>query len=120
MMMRHRIARLFTIKTRTEAWLVTYAVALGAVERGRHYLATYPGTGGWLLALACTGVVFLVGAKLLDSVRPAPVAATVGLFAPPMQRRDALSRNRPRLRPNRFGSKSPIALHRDSRPTTRP
>ena len=26
-----------------------------------------------MLALACTGVVFLAGAKLLDSVRPAPV-----------------------------------------------
>ena len=66
MSMRHKIGRLFVIKTRTEAWLVTYAVALGAVERGRHYLQTYPGIGGWLLALACTGVVFLVGAKLLE------------------------------------------------------
>ena len=53
MSMRHKIARLFVIKTRTEAWLVTYAVALGAVERGRHYLETYPGIGGMLLALAC-------------------------------------------------------------------
>ena len=120
MTMRRKIARLFTIKTRTEAWLVIYAVALGAVERGRHYLETYPGTGGWLLAVACTGVVFLVGAKLLDSVRPAPVAAKAGIYAPPMQRRPSLSRSRPRLRPNRFGSRSPLSLRRDSRPTTRP
>ena len=119
MSMRHKIARLFVIKTRTEAWLVTYAVALGAVERGRHYLETYPGTGGWLLALACTGVVFLVGAKLLDSVRPAPVAAKAGLYAPQLQRHASLSRSRPRLRPTRSGSRSALSLHRDSRPTTR-
>ena len=119
MTMRMRIARLFTIKTRTEAWLVTYAVALGAVERGVHYLETYPGVGGLLLALACTGVVFLVGAKLLDSVRPAPVAAKAGIQAPP-QRRPAISRSRPRLRPTRYGSESRLSLRRGSRPTIRP
>ena len=119
MRMRHKIARLFVIKTRTEAWLVTYAVALGAVERGRHYLETYPGIGGWLLALACTGVVFLVGAKLLDSVRPAPVAVKAGIDAPPVQRRPSLSRSQPRRRPSRSGSGSPLSLHRDSHPTTR-
>lgn len=119
MSMRHKIARLFTIKTRTEAWLVIYAVALGAVERGRHYLETYPGTGGLLLALACTGVVFLVGAKLLDSVRPVPVAAPARANAPPLQRHALLNRSRPRLHPSRFGSASPISLRRDSRPTTR-
>jgi hypothetical protein len=69
-----KIGRLFTIKTRTEAWLVTYAIAVGAVERARHYLDMYPGFGGWLLALACTGVVFIAGAKLLDSVKPAAAA----------------------------------------------
>ena len=120
MTMRMRIARLFTIKTRAEALLVTYAVALGAVERGVHYLETYPGVGGLLLALACTGVVFLVGAKLLDSVRPAPAEAKAQAYAPPMPRRSALSRSRPRLRPTRFGSRSPLSLRRDSRPTTRP
>jgi hypothetical protein len=119
MTMRRKIARLFTIKTRTEAWLVTYAVALGAVERGVHYLQTYPGVGGLLLALACTGVVFLVGAKLLDSVRPAPVAAKAGAYAPALQRHSAISRSRPRLRPTRFGSASPLSLRRGSRPTTR-
>src|SRR5215210_3941778 len=117
MTMRRRIARLFTIKTRTEAWLVTYAVALGAVERGVHYLETYPGVGGLLLALACTGVVFLVGAKLLDSVRPAPVTARAGVNAPPLQRHSAISRSRPRLRPTRFGSASPLSLRKGSRPT---
>ena len=119
MTMRHKIARLFTIKTRTEAWLVIYAVALGAVERGRHYLETYPGTGGVLLALACTGVVFLVGAKLLDSVRPMPATAPARAYAAPLQRRSSVSRSRPRLRPSRFGSGSPLSLRRDSRPTTR-
>ena len=69
MAMLNKIGRLFTIKTRLEAWLVIYAIALGAVERGRHYLEIYPGVGGWMLAVACTGVVFLAGGKLLDSVR---------------------------------------------------
>ena len=119
MSMLHKIGRLFVIKTRTEAWLVTYAVALGAVERGRHYLETYPGISGILLALACTGVVFLVGAKLLDSVRPVPAAVKTGIYAPPTQRRPSLSRSRPRLRPSRSGSRSPLSLHRDSHPTTR-
>ena len=41
--MLRKVGRLFTIKTRWEAWLVIYAIALGAVERGRHYLETYPG-----------------------------------------------------------------------------
>ena len=75
MTMLRKIGRLFVIKTRFEAWLVTYAIAVGAVERGRHYLDTYPGWGGWLLALACTGVVFIAGAKLLDSVKPEPEVA---------------------------------------------
>ena len=119
MTMLMRIGRLFTIKTRTEAWLVTYAVALGAVERGVHYLETYPGVGGLLLALACTGVVFLVGAKLLDSVRPPPAAAEVPIAALP-QRRPAISRSRPRLRPTRYGSESRLSLRRGSRPTRRP
>ena len=56
MAMLKKLGRLFVIKTRTEAWLVTYAIAVGAVERGQHYLAQYPGFGGWLLAVACTVV----------------------------------------------------------------
>ena len=42
-----RIRRLFTIKTKFEAYLVIYGLGLGAVERGVHYLQTYPGIGGW-------------------------------------------------------------------------
>ena len=38
MAMLKKISRLFTIKTRFEAWLVIYAIALGSVERGQHYL----------------------------------------------------------------------------------
>jgi hypothetical protein len=75
MAMLKRLGRLFTIKTRLEAWLVTYAIAVGAVERGVHYIAAYPGWFGWLLAAACTGVVFLAGAKLLDAVRPTEAPA---------------------------------------------
>jgi hypothetical protein len=106
----NKIGRLFTIKTRTEAWLVTYAIAVGAVERARHYLEMYPGASGWLLALACTGVVFVAGAKLLDSVRPAPVTARA---MPVQRRRIGLIRNRPRARQMRSGSGSPLSLRRD-------
>ena len=102
MAMLRKIGRLFTIKTRFEAWVIIYAIALGAVERGRHYLETYPGTGGWLLAAACTGVVFLAGAKLLDSVRPQPAAVKAGPYPARAPRR--LIRSRPRLRPRRSGS----------------
>jgi hypothetical protein len=91
-----KIARLFTIKTRFEAWLVIYAIALGAVERGRHYLEIYPGWGGWMLAVACTGVVFLAGARLLDSVKaPAPEIA-VGPYRALLRRRSLTGRSRPR------------------------
>ena len=38
-----KIGRLFTIKTRFEACLIIYALALGAVERGSIYLTQYPG-----------------------------------------------------------------------------
>jgi hypothetical protein len=113
MAMLQKIGRLFTIKTRTEAWLVIYAIALGAVERGRHYLEIYPGTGGWLLAAACTGVVFIAGAKLLDSVRPAPAAVQAGPYPARPPRRVAATRNRPRARQTRSGSGSPLSLRRD-------
>ena len=114
-----RLARLFTIKTRTEVWLVIYALAMGAVERGRHYLEVYPGTMGVVLALLCTGVVFLAGAKLLDSVTPARLA-TVARSAAGMPRHAQLSRNRPRARQSRFGSRSPLSRRTGSRPTRRP
>jgi hypothetical protein len=89
-----KIGRLFQIKTRFEAWLVIYAIALGAVERGRHYLEVYPGVGGWLLALACTGVVFVAGGKLLDSVQKPEPALVVGPYQSSLRRRSS-DRNRP-------------------------
>ena len=64
-----RIGRLFVIKTRWEAILVIYALAVGAVDRGFHYVERFPGAGGWVLFLACTGAVFMAGAKLLDLTR---------------------------------------------------
>ena len=67
--MLRRFGRLFVIKTRWEAYAVIYALALGAVDRGFHYVDRYPGAGGWLLFAACTGVVFMAGAKLLDMTR---------------------------------------------------
>jgi hypothetical protein len=64
-----RVARLFVIKTRWEAYAIIYALALGAIERGNLYLQQYPGFGGKLLFVACTGAVFVGGAKILDAVR---------------------------------------------------
>ncbi len=66
--MTRTVARLFTIKSKFEAFLVIYALALGATERGIVYLDQYPGIGGQLLALACTGSVFLAGGLMLDAV----------------------------------------------------
>lgn len=113
MAMLKKIGRLFTIKTRLEAWLVIYAIALGAVERGRHYLETYPGWGGWMLAAACTGVVFIAGGKLLDSVTPAEPVPTTGTYQAPLRRRPVTGRNRPTRLPNRLGSVSRISRRRD-------
>ena len=113
MTMLSKISRLFTIKTRWEAWLVIYAIALGAVERGRHYLEAYPGFGGWLLAVACTAVVFVAGGKLLDSVSaPAPALAS-GPYRAPVKRRGISGRNRPMHQPNRRGSVSRISRRKD-------
>ena len=64
-----KVRRLFVIKTRVEAVLIIYALALGATARGSAYLTEYPGWGGKLLFLACTGAVFLAGAKILDCLR---------------------------------------------------
>ena len=111
--MLRKLGRLFVIKTRFEAWLVTYAIALGAVERGRHYLETYPGFGGWLLALACTGVVFIAGAKLLDSVKAPAPALAAGPYRAPVQRHSVTGRSRPRRQPLRSGAESRSSLRRD-------
>ena len=64
------IKRLLVIRTRWEAMFVIYALALGGVGRGVDYLEQYPGWGGWLLFLACTGAVFLGGAKIMELTRP--------------------------------------------------
>jgi hypothetical protein len=64
-----RIGRLFVIKNRFEAMAVIYALGLGAVDRGLRYLDLYPGFGGWLLFAACTGAVFMAGARLLELTR---------------------------------------------------
>lgn len=65
-----RISRLFVIKTQTDACLIIYALALGAVLRGEAYLQSYPGFAGFLLFAACLTAVFMAGAKLLEVTRP--------------------------------------------------
>jgi hypothetical protein len=111
-----KIRRLFTIHTRFEAWLAIYAIALGAVERGQHYLVQYHGgASGWMLAAACTGVVFVAGAKLLDSVKPRP-AIVAGPYSAPTAR--LLTGNRPRAPRVRPGSESRPWFHTGSRPAT--
>ncbi|MEM1196888.1 MAG: hypothetical protein AAGH57_12350 [Pseudomonadota bacterium] len=64
-----KIARLFVIKNRFEAFVIIYALALGATSRGAAYLEEYPGLGGQLLFLAATCVVFLAGAAILDGLK---------------------------------------------------
>jgi len=64
-----KIGRLFVIKNRLEAFVIIYALALGATARGSIYLTEHPGLAGKLLFLATTGAVFLAGAAILDSLR---------------------------------------------------
>jgi hypothetical protein len=63
-----RISRLFTIKTKFEAFVIIYGLGLGAVERGHHYLAQYPGVAGYLMFAVCPLAVFMAGGKLIDAV----------------------------------------------------
>lgn len=63
-----RAARLFTLKTKFEVFLVIYGLGTGAVERGVHYLQLYPGYGGWLLFGLSPIAVFMAGGRLLDSI----------------------------------------------------
>ena len=74
--MLRKFSRLFVIKTRVEAYLIIYALATGAMARGKGYLTEYPGFGGWLLFLACSGSVFMAGAKILDAIRMSQERAT--------------------------------------------
>ena len=66
-----RLARLFVIKTKFEAFLVIYGLGSGAVERGAHYLQMYPGWGGKLLFAASPVAVFMAAARILDSLERA-------------------------------------------------
>ncbi|NVE93562.1 hypothetical protein [Altererythrobacter lutimaris] len=67
--MLRKIGRLFVIKNRWEAYLIIYALALGAMTRGAHYTVEYPGKIGWVLFALTAGAVFLGGAKILDALR---------------------------------------------------
>lgn len=117
-----RLGRLFVIRTRWEAWAVTWAIALGAAERGKHYLALYPGALGWVFFAICCLVVFVAGAKLLDATKSVPVAAAAvargrrPALAPvksTSRRLRPLSRSRPRgFRPD-DGSRSRYARRTD-------
>ena len=102
MSMKDRLTRPFLIRTRLEAWAVTWAIALGAAERGKHYLAVYPGWLGWMFFGVCLLVVIVAGPKLLDSVRP-PAARTAVAGLRPRR----LSRNRPTRVHRTAGSASP-------------
>lgn len=63
-----KLKRLFTIKTKFEAFLAIYAMALGATTRGVHYLEQYPGVGGQMLFLACCSAVMVCGGLMIDGV----------------------------------------------------
>jgi hypothetical protein len=63
-----RIKRLFTIRTRFEAFMVIYALGVGSVDRGLHYLEQYPGAAGWLLFAVCPIAVLMAGGRILDSL----------------------------------------------------
>ena len=63
-----KIARLFVVKNKFEAFLIIYGIACGAIERGVHYLQQYPGTQGWMLFALSPVIVFMAGARILDSV----------------------------------------------------
>ncbi len=67
--MLRKIGRLFVIKNRLEAFVIIYALALGATSRGAAYLEQYPGWMGQMLFWAATGAVFLAGAAILDSLK---------------------------------------------------
>lgn len=81
--MLRKIGRLFVIKTNWEAYLIIYALALGATERGKVYMDVIPGFAGKLLFLACTGAVFLAGAKILDCIKLEKAVREQGLILKP-------------------------------------
>ncbi|RYY22877.1 MAG: hypothetical protein EOP62_22080 [Sphingomonadales bacterium] len=62
-----RLARLFTIKSKFEAYLIIYGLATGATERGVYYMKMYPGALGWVFFVICPIAVLMAGARILDS-----------------------------------------------------
>jgi hypothetical protein len=91
MKMLGKIGRLFVIKTNWEAYMIIYALALGAVERGSVYITRFPGFGGKLLFLACTGAVFMAGGKILDCIKyeKAALLAKADVAVPEVERKAA-------------------------------
>ncbi len=67
--MLRKIGRLFVIKNRIEAFVIIYALALGATSRGLAYLEQYPPYWGEALFLAACAAVMLAGAAILDSLK---------------------------------------------------
>lgn len=63
-----RIGKLFTIKSKFEAYVILYGLATGAVERGQHYLVQYPGWSGWMLFSVCSLAVFMAGRAILNGL----------------------------------------------------
>ncbi len=63
-----KIARLFSIKTKFEVFLITYALGLGAAERGKDYMVQYPGNVGHMFFGLCTVAVFIAAAKMLEAI----------------------------------------------------
>jgi hypothetical protein len=63
-----KLARLIQIKTKTEVFLITYPLALGAVKRGQDYMMQYPGRLGWVFFALCAGAVFVASGKMLQAV----------------------------------------------------
>ncbi len=63
-----KLARLFTIKTKLEVFLITYALGLGAAERGKDYMVQYPGNIGNMFFMLCSVAVFIAAAKMLEAV----------------------------------------------------
>lgn len=63
-----KIARLFSIKTKLEVFLITYALGLGAAERGKDYMVQYPGNVGKMFFVLCTVAVFIAASKMLEAI----------------------------------------------------
>ncbi len=62
------LKRPFVIRTRIEACFIIYALALGASERGKDYLSTFPGHIGQIMYGACMLAVLMAGAKIMDGI----------------------------------------------------